>query len=81
MAGDVPQNGTNQMQTSKLRPTLTTTIAPELMAATKAIQAEERRTLSGVVEDLLRAGLAARSRRLAGVRRSHGRNSTGAVRA
>ncbi len=69
------------MKTGRIKPTLVTTIPEDLLAATKAIRDEERRTLSGVVEDLLRSGLAARSRRLAGVRRSHGRNSTGAVRA
>ena len=68
------------IKTGRIKPTLTTTIAPELLADAKAIQAFERRTLSGVIEDLLRDGLAARSRRLAGVGRGHGRPSKVPVR-
>lgn len=67
-----------------LRPTLTTTTAPEILANIQAIQSAEQRTRASVVQELLTLGLKARGKALAGVvgrrggaRRVHARDSVG----
>lgn len=64
-----------------LRPTLTTTTDPALLAQVQAIQTTEKRTRASVVQELLTLGLRARSKRrdLARVRRGvHAKSIQGA---